>query len=708
MKSIIKHSIRTGLATLALTLGTTTSQADEGMWLMQQLKAQYPTMQARGLKLAQYDIYNPNGTSLKDAVVIFGRGCTGEVISNQGLVLTNHHCGYDQIRDLSSVQDNYLQDGFWAQSLRGELPAKGLTITFIESIEDVTAFVQKHLKKIKDPNDMSYLSPRYLAGLAELYTRKAKLAEGEKIEIKAFYNGNRYLLFRSKVYSDIRLVGTPPSSIGKFGADTDNWSYPRHTGDFSLFRIYADANGNPTDYSPSNQPLRPKRWLNISTQGVEEGDFAFIMGFPGRTNRFFLPEEVKEWQEVDNNIRIQMRGIREREMLAEMLSDPALNIKYAAKYASSQNGHKRAIGANWGINKNNLQAVKAQLMADLLKHNPAPRYQQAVRTIQQAIAERRALRTRQWYLSEGVMACLELLDALELAQASEDKVREFYTSSYDAKVDKRIALAILTAYTEAIQPEHWPSALREGLETYGSLSAYVSKLYQSSYTTAEGVLALQKGQSTDAEADQLVAKLQQSITHEYNALKTKLARFDNPILQARRTYVEGLLGQYGADQLWADANSTLRFTYGKVSGYKPRDGVKYGPQTYLDGVMQKEDSTTWEFVVPPRLKELFSKQSYGTNNRWAIQQPNDNWRMPVNFIATTHTTGGNSGSPVLNAKGQLIGINFDRTWEGVSGDIQYLPNYQRSIICDIRYILMIIEQVGQCPRLIEELSLVHE
>ncbi len=681
--------------------------ADEGMWLMSQLHSLYPQLQQRGLQLSEYDIYNPSGSSLRDAVVIFDWGCTGEVISDQGLVLTNHHCGYDAIRALSSVEHNYLEDGFWAQSLPAELPARDISITFIDGIEDVTDYVRKELRRIKDPNDMSYLSPTYLNGLAA--KRAGNLPYGTEVEIKQFYNGNRYLMFTKKVYRDIRFVGAPPSSIGKFGADTDNWAYPRHSGDFSLFRIYADANGNPAPYSASNIPLRPKRWLNISTQGVQQGDFAMIMGFPGRTNRFYLPEEVEEWRTIDNDIRIRMRGIRQEAMLAEMLADPAINIKYASKYASSQNGYKRAIGANWGIEVRKLGEAKRLQMQTLLDQTQGTKlnagYAQAIATIRRAITQREDLRKRLWYISEGLTG-IEITQALKLPDAEAD-VRHFYADEYDARVDARIALALLREYCARVDRAHWPEAIREGITTYGSVDKYVDKLYASSYTTADRLLDMRAGRPADAEADALVRRLARSVSDEYDALRGALAQYDDPIERARRTYIGGLLALHSDDKLWPDANSTLRFTFGNVSGYHPRDGVTYAHQTYLDGVMEKEDPTTWEFVVSPRLKEIYANQSYGKDNRWAVRQPDGSYRMPVNFAASTHTTGGNSGSPVLDARGNLIGINFDRNWEGVGGDIQYLPDYQRSIICDIRYILMVIDELGRCPRLIEEMTFVQ-
>lgn len=716
---------------LLFTFGGSQAYADEGMWLMQQLSGKYKELQARGLKLAQYDVYNPEGTSLQDAVVIFDRGCTGEIISSQGLVLTNHHCGFDAIQSLSSVQHNYLEDGYWAQSFAEELPAKGVTITFIDKIEDVTDYVKKHLSKIKDPNSMDYLSAKYLATLAT--KRAGKLPKGVEVEIKHFYNGNRYLMFTKKIYSDIRLVGTPPSSIGKFGADTDNWAYPRHSGDFSIFRIYADAHGNPVDYSPANVPLRPKRWFNISTKGVQRGDFAMIMGFPGRTYRFFLPSEVQEWKSIDNDIRIRMRGIRQEVMLGEMHADPAINIKYAAKYASSQNGYKRAIGANWGVEVRHLDQDKRQQMDELLTwadKQSKPQYRKAVETIDETIKQRAELRRRLWYLEEGLLRGIDLIDLYKQTESilkpqsprkrgeqpdytkAREQINHIYKQEFDLEVDRKIATALIAEYCKQIPAEHRPEALRPvGKEI--SLEEFVEAVYQGwkSYLSALDLGAQMaatgsQGMPSNIQGSQdgNMRSFVTSVLEEHKRLKAELAKFDNPIDLARRTYVEGMLSLHGEDKLWPDANSTLRFTFGNIKGYRPKDGVVYTPKTYLDGVMQKEDPTSWEFAVAPRLKEIYTRQTYGKGNRWAERQTDGSWRMPVNMCATTHTTGGNSGSPVFDGSGNLIGINFDRNWEGVGGDIQYLADYQRSIICDIRYILMIIEEYGQCHRLLEEMT----
>lgn len=714
--------MRKTLFALLIALGVgSIARADEGMWLLEQLSKKYPELVKRGLSMKEYDLYNPNGTSLKDAVVSFDGGCTGEIISSQGLVLTNHHCGYDAIQKLSSVEHNYLENGFWAQSFAEELPAKGVVVTFIDKIEDVTDFVQAELKKVRKGTGMEYLSPAFLRSVARKRVGDNFLKDhpGTEVEIRPFYNGNKYLMFTKKVYSDIRFVGAPPSAIGKFGADTDNWKYPRHAGDISIFRIYADANGNPAPYSESNVPLKPKRWFNISTDGIQRDDFAMIMGFPGRTNHFFLPSEVEEWKTIDNDIRIRMRNIRQEVMLKDMLADPKVNIMYAAKYARSQNAYKRAIGANFGIEKNNIKAIKQQEMESLFRSlkektpNFYKPYADAVSTIDRAIEGRRDLRRQFWYLDEGLWQAIEATRAPgadDPLTATDKAFTTYNNKDYLPSLDAKIAKAELAEYTRQIDRKDWPTAIAEGIDKFGSVDAYVDAMFaQSTFTTPEGFEAFKKLSAKEQQAvltSDLMSRFAASVRTKRDQLTKDLRAFDNPIDLARRTYVGGIMAQRGTDNLWPDANSTLRFTYGQVRGYSPVDGVEYQVPTTLRGVMEKEDPTSWEFAVPARLKEIYQKQLYGEGKRWADKKADGTYEMPINFAATTHTTGGNSGSPVFNKYGDLIGINFDRNWEGVGGDIQYLPSYQRSIICDIRYVLLLIDQLGECPRLIQELSLV--
>ena len=418
------------VATVLLTLPL---KADEGMWILPLLKEQkFDEMKSLGLKLQDYDIYSPDKASLKDAVVIFGGGCTGEIVSPDGLLLTNHHCGYGAIQSHSTVDHDYLTDGFWATTRDQELPNPGLTVTFIDKIDDVTDYVKAELAKDKDPNSMNYLSPSFLNKLAEKKVGKKFLQNnpGTEVEIKPFFGGNQYYMFTKKIYSDVRLVGTPPSSIGKFGADTDNWMWPRHTGDFSVFRVYADKNGNPAPYSEHNVPLHPKRWMKISIKGFQENDFAMIMGFPGRTNKYYTSWEVAERRDIDNAVRINIRALRQKAMLEEMLKDPKVRIQYASKYASSENAYKNSIGSNWAINKRNFEQVKREEQEALLawgKKKCQPQYEEALLTLEQIVYDRKDLRFRKWMLDEAILRGIEFtsvptdVDTLVAVLAKDDK-----------------------------------------------------------------------------------------------------------------------------------------------------------------------------------------------------------------------------------------------------------------------------------------------
>lgn len=701
--------------------------ADEGMWLLPLLQQQkFPEMQALGLKLQDYDIYSPDSASLKDAVVIFGGGCTGEIVSPDGLLLTNHHCGYGQIQQHSTLEHDYLTDGFWATTREQELPNPGLTVTFIDKIEDVTDYVKKELEKDTDPQSMNFLSPKYLNGLA-----KAKVGEkflqdnpGTEVEIKAFYGGNVYYMFTKKIYSDIRLVGAPPSSVGKFGADTDNWMWPRHTGDFSVFRVYADANGNPAEYSESNVPLRPKRWFKISVKGVEEDDYAMMMGFPGRTNKYYTSWEMAERRDIDNTVRINIRNLRQEVMLDEMLKDPSVRIQYASKYAGSTNAYKNAIGSNWAIKKRNFEQVKKEeqdrLIAWAQKNNESS-YPEALSTLEQIVSDRKDLRFRSWMLDEAILRGIEFTkvptevqsvsDALKGKDRNEQQKQirlldmayhRFADKDYAPEVDKKIAKVMLKEYRRLVPAKSQPAYFSLIDKKFkGDVDRFVDYLFDKSiYGSEENFDKFKTRPSVKALEQDPMILFAKSVQEEKANLNAALADFDSGYALAHKEYVKGLLAMYQDKANFPDANFSLRLTYGQVKGYRPKDAVYYNCQTTLDGVMEKEDSTNWEFVVPSRLKALYEAKDFGR-----YQMPDG--RMPVAFSATTHTTGGNSGSPVLNANGELIGINFDRNWEGVGGDIQYLPDYQRSIIVDIRYVLFLIDKYAGAGYLLEEMDLVE-
>lgn len=710
---------------LAVWIVSLPSVADEGMWLLPLLKQQrFEEMKAMGLKLDDYDIYSPDSASLKDAVVQFGSGCTGEIVSSEGLLITNHHCGYGMIQAHSSLEHDYLTNGFWAMKRDQELPNPGLTVTFIDKIDDVTDYVKNALKSDTDPNSMNFLSPKYLNALAKQKAGEAFLSNnpGTEVEIKAFFGGNKYYMFTKKIYSDIRLVGAPPSSVGKFGADTDNWMWPRHTGDFSLFRVYADANGNPAPYKEGNVPLRPKRHFKISLKGVNENDFAMIMGFPGRTNKYYTSWEVAERRDIDNAVRINIRNLRQQVMLREMLADPQVRIQYASKYAGSTNSYKNSIGCNWAIGKRSFEAVKEaeqkKLNAWALK-NCRPDCIEAMSTLEYIVSERAGLRFRSWMLDEALVRGIEFMkvpitsDSLRMAIEKKDKALQqqllealeknyysFANKDYAPEVDKKIAKVLLKEYIRLVAPDNLPHALKDINTVWkGDVDKYVDNLFESSiYGSNENFTRFMKKPTLKAiDRDPMLA-LARDVKAERKVLDKALADFDSGYAIAHRTYVQGLLDMNGEDTAFPDANLSLRLSYGQVKGYFPKDATYYNCQTTLDGVMEKEDSTNWEFVVAPKLKELYTNKDFG---RYALPDG----KMPVAFSATTHTTGGNSGSPVLNAEGALIGVNFDRNWEGVGGDIQYLPEYQRSIIVDIRYVMFIIDKYAGAGYLLDEMDI---
>lgn len=715
--------------TLLLGLFVTLSFADEGMWMLNLLKQQnLAKMQAMGLKLQDTDIYNPDGISLKDAVVRFGGGCTGEVISSEGLVLTNHHCGFNQIQSHSSVEHNYLEDGFWAMSKEEELPNPELTVTFVEKIEDVTDFVKASLERDKenDVDGVFFLSPGYLNKLAIELVGEEYLAnnKGVEVEIAPFFEGNQYYMFTKKVYSDVRLVGAPPMPIGKFGGDTDNYTWPRHSADFALFRIYADKEGNPAEYSQDNVPLKPKRWFTISTAGVEANDFAMLMGFPGSTNKYYTSWEVEERRDIDNAVRIKMRNIRQEAMMEEMVKDVAVNIQYASKYRSSSNRYKNAIGTNWAIDLRDFASMKKEQQDRLLswsEQNNKPEYAEAINTIERIVKDRANLRFRRWMLNEGIRLGVEFsriplssITRLETALKQNDsdaiakymlELRDDFDSfadkDYNFDVDKKVSKAMIGEYVNQVDYEYLPEAFKAIQDNYeGDVDAYVDYVFENSIFGSEENIErfIEEGASLDKLENDPIINVAKSVRNEYAALNKGLRAYDNEFDKARRDYMKGILEMDSDKVLFPDANRTLRLSYGLVKGYEPRDCVKYGHQTTVEGIMEKEDPNHREFIVPAEFKELYENKNFGNYHM-------SNGKMPVNFVTTSHTTGGNSGSPLLNAKGELIGINFDRNWEGVGGDIQFLPDYQRNISVDIRYILFVIEKYGKAGHLIEELDI---
>lgn len=703
------------------------TKADEGMWVLPLLNQQnISQMKGLGLDICAEDIYHPDSTSLKDAVVIFGRGCTGEVISPNGLILTNHHCGYSYIQQHSSVDNDLLTNGFWAKNREEELPNPGLTVTFIDKIEDVTAYVQNEIKKDTSKQELNYLSASYLNNLAEKRIGKDFLKKhpGIEVTIKPFYGGNQYYMFTQKVYSDVRMVAAPPSSIGKFGADTDNWMWPRHTGDFSIFRVYADSTGNPAPYSEKNIPLRPKKYFNLSTQGIQENDFVMLMGFPGRTNHYYTPAEVIERRDIENSIRVEVRDLRQQLMLEEMLKDPKIRIQYSGKYANSTNSYKSSKGMNKMINQQQLVTLKEKEQQQLLewsKQNDKPEYKQAAEDIATIVNNRANLKKRMQYLNEALFIGIEFSrvpthqSLIEKMKKSGKKIfpdsamqtinkgySNFRNKDYAPEVDKKIAKALLKLYAEKISPEKRPTFFKTIDKKYnGNIDRYVDELFEKSiYGNPSQYEKFKKHPSVKVLEQDCMIAFARSIRDEAKNISKALKQDEIKIANAQRTYIKGILEMNGDKPNYPDANFTIRLTYGNVSPLNPADGISCRYYTTLDGVMEKEDPDNWEFVVSPRLKELYKKKDFGNYSR-------TDGSMPVNFIANTHTTGGNSGSPVMNSKGELVGIGFDRNWEGITGDIQYQKTYQRTICTDIRYILFIIDKYANASHLIEELNIIR-
>ncbi len=674
--------------------------ADEGMWLLPYIKKMnQKDMELHGCKLKAEDIYSAKKSSLKDAIVIFGGGCTGEIVSPNGLLFTNHHCGYDAIQKLSSVEHDYLADGFWAMNNAEELPAEGLSVRFVRHIWDVTPDIvgnipstagQQEFEKIANDNKE-----------AKIRQLKAQYP-GYDIVIPGFFGNNQFFAFAYETYTDVRLVGTPPSSIGKFGGDTDNWMWPRHTGDFSIFRVYAGKDNRPAAYSEDNVPYKAEKWLDISLDGIKEGDFGMIMGFPGSTERYKTSYEIDYMLEVENPQRIYIRGERQAILRKFMNEDQAIRIQYDAKFARSANYWKNSIGMSRGIKKLNVRGKKVaqeQAFASWAAENTLPqeRYINALSLIEQSQKEARQESATLQYLSEAFLQSVELISVL----FDNGNIEQFY-KDYNADVDRAVAKRMFTIYRE--NNDRLPSIYNKiDTEFGGNSDEYVDWLYNNSQLTSyEEFMAVQQ---LDAEARKEAFNLEpayelaNSIIELYRELVPPVMAANKKFEEGHRLYIAGLM-KMNPKKAWAsDANFTLRLTYGNVLPYSPADGIIYNYYTTLDGVIAKEDPTNpVEFTVPERLKELYAAKDYG---RYADK----NGELPVAFLVNCDITGGNSGSPVMNSKGQLIGLAFDGNWEAMSGDVAFEPDLQRTIAVDIRYVLFVIEKFAGAGWLLDELTI---
>jgi len=699
-----------------------TAKADEGMWLLPLIqKLNIQKMQEMGFQLSADDIYSVNNSSMKDAIVIFGRGCTGEIISEQGLVLTNHHCGYGSIQKHSTTEHDYLKDGFWAMTMEDEIPTPELTVTFLVRMEDVTDKIN------------SVIKPE----MTEIQRKNAATLEGERIamdatsgshytaKVQSFFGSNQYFLIVNETFTDIRMVGAPPSSIGKFGADTDNWMWPRHTGDFSIFRIYAGKDNKPSNYSTQNVPYKPKHHLSISLKGVQKDDFAMILGYPGTTERYMTSWEVDELIKISNKNRIFIRGIRQEIMLEDMLGDAAIRIKYSSKYARSSNYWKNSIGMNKALKRLKIFDKKKMNEAEFTKWvNATPerkeKYGDALNLINSSVISRKDYEHITQYISETLLRGTELvsmaLDAFTLEESLKSgnkdeieqeikklrkKADDFY-KDYNAPTDQKIARAMFKIFAQNVDKKYQPDIFKAIEINYkNDFTLFVDEMFSKSlFTDSIKLYSFLENPSVKILSEDIGYITAKSISKTNTVLKETLDQYNATFDKGHRLYIAGIIEMNKEKAFYPDANFTMRMTYGKIADYYPMDAIHYDYITTLDGVMEKEDPDNWEFVVEDKLKELYAKKDFG---RYGLA----NGKMPVAFISTNDITGGNSGSPVINSKGELIGTAFDGNWEAMSGDIVFEPELQRTINVDVRYTLFIIDKFAGCTRLIDEMTIVE-
>ncbi len=682
-------------------------------------------MRKQGLQLEAEDLYNPNGVSLKDAVGIFGGGCTGEVISPEGLILTNHHCGYSFIQQHSSVENDYLTDGFWATSREKELPTPRLKFTFVERIDDITELVNQKVAN-KEITEVEAFSPEFLSKLAKELLSQSDLKDAPGIEpqVLPFYAGNKFYMIYKKVYPDVRMVAAPPSSVGKFGGETDNWMWPRHTGDFSMFRIYADANGNPAEYSESNTPLQTPKHLSISLKGLNEDDFAMVMGFPGSTSRYLTVSEVEERMRSINDPRIDVRTARLNVLKEAMNASDKTRIQYANKYAGSSNYWKNSIGMNKAIVDNNVLGTKSEQekrFGEFAKAQNNAAYMSVVQEIDDAVAITAPLKYQQTALIETFFAAIEfgnsyqIMDDLKLAiqEKNEEAIasniealktifERIHNKDYDHEVDRKVAKTLFPLYAEMVPANQRPTFYDIIEKDYkGNYNQFIDAMYDHSIMSSQANFdKFIKKPTVKAIDEDIATNYSRAKAEKRVQLDNELQAANEKLLVLHKTYIRGLGDMKLPTPSYPDANFTLRATYGTVKPYSPRDGVFYNYYTTTDGILEKEDPNNREFNVPAKLKELILNKDFG---RYAM--PNGD--MPVCFLSTNDITGGNSGSPVLNANGELIGCAFDGNWESLSGDISFDNDLQRCINLDIRYILFILEKLGNCGHLIDEMTIVE-
>ena len=710
------------LATALVFAFQTRVHADEGMWLLSLIaQVNMDEMTDLGLELTAEQIYSVNQASIKDAIGALDRGsCTAELVSPDGLLLTNHHCGYGEIQNHSSLEHDYLKDGFWAMTREEELPNEGKTITFLVRMEEVT---DRIVPELNEQMGMQERASR-VRSLTEEIVSEATEGNAYEAQVRSMFNGNRYFLFITETYRDVRLVGAPPESIGKFGHDTDNWMWPRHTGDFSIFRVYTAPDGTPAEYSPDNVPLKSKHYLPISMKGYEKGDFAMVMGFPGSTSRYMTSWEIQESLEIDHPIRIQVRGIKQDLMMEDMLASEKVRIQYASKHSRSSNYWKNSIGMKEALTKLKITEKKQEEEAEFTRwvnenEERKAAYGNALSDIQTAVEGRRDLQIASSYIIEAYFLGMETVmfgrslrelqmvlsdpepDPEQIGQitaALKDRAEGFF-KDYNAPTDKKVMTAMIGILINELDEEYLPSSILEVKNKYkGDAARYVDNYFKKSILTDQArynafmdnpsLKALEKDPGYQA----VLASMK---LYEVGGM---MAQFEESYQRGARLYLKGLVEMYPERDFYSDANSTMRMNYGTVGDYYPRDAVLYKHYTTLKGVMEKEDPNNFEFVVSERLKEFYENKDYGP---YGVDGS-----LNVCFTTNNDITGGNSGSPVMNAHGELIGIAFDGNWEAMSGDVAFEPELQKCINVDIRYVLFVIDKYAGAGHLVDEMTLV--
>ena len=677
---------------LGLILTVIPAKADEGMWLPSLISQRIGDMQAKGFKLSAEDVYSVNQASLKDAVVLFGSGCTGELVSDDGLLLTNHHCGYSYIQKHSSVAHDYLKDGFWALNRREELPNPGLTVSFLDRMDDVTALVLKGY----DPSMTEAQRDSIVrANSSRLAAENTDPSKGLTANVEALFYGNQYFLFVFRVFRDVRLVGAPPSSIGKFGGDTDNWMWPRHTGDFSIFRVYAGKDNEPADYSPDNVPYHPKKFFKISRAGVQEGDFTFVYGCPGSTQEYVMSEQVKYVSELSDPQKIALRTHRLDIQKKYMSQDQAVRIQYSSKNASVSNAWKKWQGEEKGIRKMHTVATKQAYEARFREWAKGTQYEGLVERLGDIYARRNPTYLAYEYYNETVRTieivqfASAILARLRSGNPTKDLIDSFFKDYYQP-IDEETFVAMMTSFDQNVPDSFKPEFFKELLSEYGSVESCKDVVFRGTvFTDKEKVEALTPDDIESVSKDPACAMYEAFYDWYSNDLAPVIRETGEELRVANRDYMRAQMEFEKDRDFYPDANLTLRVAYGHVEGYSPYDAAYYHPVSTLKGIIEKDNPDIFDYNIPQVLRDIYAQGGHED--------------QPVCFLATNHTTGGNSGSPVINADGNLIGINFDRVWEGTMSDIVFDPEFCRNISLDIRYLLFIVEEIGHASYLFDEM-----